>query len=96
MKFLEGKKTYIAAALLVLLAAAGFWFDYIPAVEATAIVIAGLGLFGLGDKADRYGRLLMAYIEAEKKKRAAEQPDEADTIIKRLADLNKPGGATKN
>jgi hypothetical protein len=60
MRWLDGKKTYIAAGLLVVLGGFGFWTGKAGDVVSTAIVLLAVGLFGLGDKAERYGRAITA------------------------------------
>jgi hypothetical protein len=69
VKFLEGKKTYLAALSLVLVAAGSLWTGAIsPAAFASMLTIA-FGMVGLGDKADRAAQMLEQFIESEKAKK---------------------------
>lgn len=68
LKVLEGKKTYLAAAILVVLAVAGYLSGYVSEVNAVAIGAAGFGLFGLGDKSERHFRLMLALLQDVKRK----------------------------
>ena len=54
MGVLQGKKTYIAAALLVVLGVAGFLTQMSDEVTSAGLIVAGLGLVGLGAKAERH------------------------------------------
>lgn len=65
MKWLEGKKTYIAAVLMVGLAGFCFWIGNDP-LGALALA-AGLGFVGLGHKSDRLARDLKVGIAATQK-----------------------------
>jgi hypothetical protein len=64
--FLDGKKTYIGAAALLLVAVAGLWFGQLDASGAASSP-ASLFLVGLGHKAQKYSELLIAQTEALKK-----------------------------
>lgn len=71
MKGLEGKKTYIAAGLLLILGIWGFWSDELANPIAFGILVVGFGMFGLGDKAERFGQATMdalAQLKAEVKR----------------------------
>ncbi|MGH9580044.1 MAG: hypothetical protein ACRD2R_03545 [Terriglobales bacterium] len=81
LKMLEGKKTYLSAALLVLLGVAGYWFGLVGPVEAAALASLGFGVFGLGDKSERYGKRLLALLEEIK---AQPEKDRVDTLLRRL------------
>lgn len=84
MDVLQGKKTYISAAILFLVGALGYWFGLTSPAESAAIFAAALGLVGLGAKADRYGEITLEVLrrlkEAEKKATAVEviQPPSAN------------------
>lgn len=61
--FLQGKKTYISAAALLLVAVAGWWFGAISETDALALLcVAGVAV-GLGAKSERYGRLVLTSLE---------------------------------
>jgi hypothetical protein len=51
--WLQGKKTYISAAALGLVAIAGFLLGYLGGTEATGMLATAGGLAGLGAKSQR-------------------------------------------
>lgn len=65
--FLNGKKTYIGAALLLLVAVAGFWYGQLDATGAGVIAGFAFSIAGLGHKAQKYAELLIAQTDALKK-----------------------------
>jgi len=67
MKWLEGKKTYIAAAVLLFVGAGGYFFNVLPEATATILIATGLGFFGLGSKVERYGKLILEGLDDMKK-----------------------------
>lgn len=65
MELLKGKKTYLAAGSLVLLGAGLIWAGQ-PSIGMLA-VLQGLGLVGLGDRANRHqSEILLAIQDAGK------------------------------
>jgi hypothetical protein len=73
LKALEGKKTNIAAGVLLALAVAGFLTGHVSDVNAIALAAFALAAFGLGDKSDRYGKLLIEIAGAAKEKKLSPQ-----------------------
>jgi hypothetical protein len=65
--FLTGKKTYIGAAVLLLVAVAGLWYGQLDATGAGVIAGFALVALGLGHKAEKYADLLIAQTDALKK-----------------------------
>jgi hypothetical protein len=59
-QFLQGKKTYISAAALCMVAVSGFLFGYIGGTEATALLSAAGALAGLGAKSQRTAQTIIA------------------------------------
>ena len=51
--WLEGKKTYIAAGLLIAIGVWGLWSDVLPDPICWVLIVAAIALIGLGDKIDR-------------------------------------------
>ena len=100
LELARGKKTYAAALALLALGAGGFWLGWFQAPQAAVVIALALGLFGLGDKSERYGQLLIAFLAMEKAKArqqaagknggspAAEDP--VDVLLKQLS-----GGGAK-
>jgi len=66
MSFLAGKKTYIAAGALMVVAAAGYWFGYLDGTSAAGLVATGLAFYGLRDANARYAKLIIAALEKAK------------------------------
>ena len=79
MKFLEGKKTYIAAGILIVLGAMELWSGGMSSLDSTATIVVGFGLFGLGAKSERYGQILTAEIQ-ELKELVASHPGTGLTL----------------
>src|SRR4051812_34525431 len=65
--FLNGKKTYIGAATLLLVAVAGLWYGQLDATGAGVIAGFAFAIAGLGHKAQKYADLLVAQTDALKK-----------------------------
>lgn len=68
MKWLEGKKTYLAALGLAGLAVAGFWFHFLARPETAALIFMALGLVGIGHKIDRQVEMFLDLLEKERDK----------------------------
>ncbi|ABF42403.1 hypothetical protein Acid345_3402 [Candidatus Koribacter versatilis Ellin345] len=66
MGVLQGKKTYLAGGLLMLLGVASFLTQTGDADTAAGMVIAGFGLIGLGAKAERHRREIVDTLELVK------------------------------
>jgi hypothetical protein len=64
--WLVGKKTYLAAAVLVLLGIVAWW-NGAGNELSLAVIVFGLGLAGLGAKSERYGRATLAGMDELKK-----------------------------
>ncbi|MFL6310597.1 MAG: hypothetical protein ACJ71W_00700 [Terriglobales bacterium] len=58
-QFLQGKKTYISAAALGLVAICGFLFGYLGGTETTALLSTAGALAGLGAKSQRTADAIM-------------------------------------
>ena len=87
MKYFEGKKTYLAAAALVVIAALSFWLELASDVQCMTILAIAFGMFGLGSKSERYGRMMIDAIEELKRQQAAgaTAKDQAKAVGKVLA-----------
>lgn len=68
VKALEGKKTLISAGILVLAAVLGFWFERLDFAQALIVIGFAGGLVGMGDKFERYGRIALQILEAERER----------------------------
>jgi hypothetical protein len=55
----QGKKTYLAAGLLVILAMAGWWTARIDETTASMAIVFAFGLIGLGAKGQRLAKLML-------------------------------------
>jgi hypothetical protein len=72
MKFLEGKKTYIVALVLVLLGAyLAIWYE---PVTGTAVIFVGLGMTTLGTRMNRHQREVLDVLTAIRKVVVEKQP----------------------
>jgi hypothetical protein len=67
LNWFTGKKTYIAAAVLALLALAGLWDGWSSPAGATLILSLALGFAGLGHKYDRQMAMLVEFIEQNRR-----------------------------
>jgi len=61
--WLEGKKTKIAAAFFILAGVLLWWFRVVDDAAAVWLIGAGLSVFGMADKADRYAREAIAVLQ---------------------------------
>jgi hypothetical protein len=60
--FLQGKKTYISAALIALVAIVGWWLGVVSEPQALAMLgVAGVGA-GLGAKSERSAEAILAML----------------------------------
>jgi hypothetical protein len=60
--FLQGKKTYISAALIALVAIVGWWLGVVSEPQALAMLgVAGVGA-GLGAKSERTAEAILAVL----------------------------------
>ena len=62
-QWLQGKKTFGAAALIFLAAAYGYWSGQLPTELALLVMGAAFALVGMADKTDRYGRIALAVLD---------------------------------
>ena len=56
-EFLKGKKTYLSAAGLAIVAGLGWWFNAFNGTVATGMLAMAAGLAGLGAKSDRAAQM---------------------------------------
>jgi hypothetical protein len=61
-KFLQGKKTYISAAALALVAILGWWLGAVDNTNASALLCAAGALAGLGAKSQRTAEAVLVAI----------------------------------
>ena len=61
--FLQGRKTYIGAGVLFVVALAGWWFGAINGTEATGMVALAFTAVGLGARSTRYAELTLAALQ---------------------------------
>lgn len=93
-EFLLGKKTYISAAALALIAIAGWWFGYIGGTQAMAMLATAGGIAGLGAKSQRTAEITMAALtevhHAQNTARLAHQPIDAKQLVADVAKTVAP------
>jgi hypothetical protein len=65
--FLQGKKTYIGAAALALIAILGWWFGAVSGTVASGMLAAAFGIAGLGAKGDRLTALTFEALNEAKR-----------------------------
>jgi len=65
--FLQGKKTYIGAAGLALIAILGWWFGALSGTIASGMLAAAFGIAGLGAKGDRLAALTLEAMSEAKR-----------------------------
>lgn len=66
-EWLQGKKTYIGAALMVVCAAVGWWMGIVNGANTLSVFAAAFSVAGLGAKANRYGELTLTALEEVKR-----------------------------
>lgn len=59
-EWLKGKKTYISAAALALVAIAGWWFKALDGTQALSLLTTAGALAGLGAKSNRTAEVTLA------------------------------------
>jgi hypothetical protein len=62
-QFLQGKKTYLSAALIALVACCGWWFKVIGYAEALSLLGVAGAAAGLGAKSERTGQAILAVLD---------------------------------
>lgn len=92
IKWLQGKKTYISAAVLLLTAVVGWWFGAINGTEATGMIAGAFGLAGLGARSARYAQMTFAALEDVKQ--AARSGQKLDAVAEIRAAIAKNGRTT--
>lgn len=100
MNWLEGKKTYLAAAVLVIAASFGFWSGALSDQMVLLVLAGALGMVGLGHKADRLAvmivellGLLRTAIEEQRKTGKADLKPIVTAVAKDAADLASAASA---
>jgi hypothetical protein len=88
-EFLQGKKTYISAAALGLVAAIGFLLGYIGGTEATALLSAAGALAGLGAKSQRTADVIMTALAEVRQVQARTAVGQKIDTKALVADLSK-------
>jgi hypothetical protein len=66
-QFLVGKKTYISASALALIAILGWWTGVIPGAVASGMLAAAFGIAGLAAKADRLAAVTLEALNEAKR-----------------------------
>jgi hypothetical protein len=110
--WLQGKKTYISAAALCLVAIAGFLLGYLGGTETTGMLATAGALAGLGAKSQRTADEVMTVLSGIRQAQAVAAVNHTKIDPKQLAvDLGKavlsnfaqsglvrstPGGAVSN
>jgi hypothetical protein len=72
VQWLQGKKTYIGAAIMVLAAVVGWWFHLVSDPELVSICAAAFAMCGLGARSTRYGELTLQALERVQMRASAE------------------------
>jgi hypothetical protein len=91
--FLDGKKTYIGAAVLLLVAVAGLWYGQLDATGAGVIAGFAFVALGLGHKAQKYADLLIAQTDALKKTGKIDQKALVGAAVDEVIDRVRSGGS---
>ena len=93
IKWLQGKKTYISATVLLLTAVIGWWFGAINGTQSTGMIAGAFGLVGLGARSTRYAELTFAALEDVRKAvRSGQKIDVAAEVRAALANGRTLGG----
>jgi hypothetical protein len=66
-QFLVGKKTYIGASLLALIAIFGWWTGVVSGAAAAGMLAAAFGIAGLGAKAERLAAVTLEALNEAKR-----------------------------
>src|SRR5436190_13502458 len=66
-QFLVGKKTYIGASALALIAVFGWWTGVMSGVVASGMLAAAFGIAGLGAKTDRLAAVAIEALNEAKR-----------------------------
>ena len=61
-QFLQGKKTYLSAALIALVAIVGWWIGVVSETQALAMLGVAGAAAGLGAKSQRTGEAILAVL----------------------------------
>jgi hypothetical protein len=89
LKVLQGKKTWIGAACLALVGAVGYVTGSMSGTAAAMLISLALTAFGLGDKADRYSKAIVAELQEAKTVQqaiaAGKKVDVASEVVKASA-----------
>jgi hypothetical protein len=92
-EFLKGKKTYLSAAGLAIVAGVGWWFNAISSTVAVGMLATAGGLAGLGAKSDRAAEMTIVALEDVRRVTQNKQPVTAAQIATIVSDVVM--GATK-
>ncbi|MBZ5533083.1 MAG: hypothetical protein LAO20_16760 [Acidobacteriia bacterium] len=92
-EFLKGKKTYLSAAGLAIVAGLGWWFNAFNGTVATGMLAMAAGLAGLGAKSDRAAQMTMIALEDVRRVAQSKQPLTGAQIATIVGDVI--AGATK-
>jgi hypothetical protein len=74
VKGLQGKKTYISAAALALVAILGWWFGALSQANALALLCLAGASAGLGAKSERYAQATLAALSNVRDAQAQHKP----------------------
>lgn len=83
-RWLQGKKTYGAAAVIFAAAAYGYWVAYLPTEQTLLGMGLAMALVGMADKADRYGRLVLLALDQLKAAQQEQEKQRAEQQAKEL------------
>lgn len=83
--FLQGKKTYISAAALALVAVLGWWFGALSNANALAVLSAAGVAAGLGAKSERYGQLVLTALSNVRDAQAQHKPVDVKAVASEIS-----------
>jgi hypothetical protein len=110
-QFLQGKKTYLSAALIALVACLGWWFGVIGDAEALSLLGVAGATAGLGAKSQRTADVIMTALAEVRQLQAQAAVGQKIDPKQFVADISKqlmsqfaagglvrstPGGAVSN
>jgi hypothetical protein len=110
-EFLQGKKTYLSAAAIALIAVCGWWYGVLDDTKALALLgVAGVSA-GLGAKSERNAEAVLTVLRDIRQVQAKDSVGQKIDVKQFTADLSKqimsqfaggglvrstPGGAVSN
>jgi hypothetical protein len=88
-QFLQGKKTYLSAALIALVACLGWWFKVIGYTEALSLLGVAGAMAGLGAKSERTAGAILAVLDDIQQAQAKVPPGQKIDTKQLVDDIGK-------